>query len=123
MRTRRRHLDAGPLALDEGQSTLEEALVMPVVLLALLLIVQVGIVVRDALALDQAAREGARAMAVTASPDEARAAVERSAGPLDAARITTAVSDARKRGDEADVNLSYVEELRIPIVSKIVALH
>jgi len=109
--------------MDRGQTTLEAALAMPVVLLALLLIVQVGIVVRDALALDQAAREGARAMAITASPDETRAAVERSAGPLDATRIATDVSTAKKRGDPADVDLSYVEELHIPIMSKIVALH
>jgi Flp pilus assembly protein TadG len=108
---------------DAGQATLEAALAMPVVLLALLLIVQVGIVVRDALALDQAAREGARAMAITASPDEARAAVGRAAGPLDASRVATSVSDATKRGEDADVDLSYIEELRIPIVSKIVSLH
>ena len=108
---------------ERGQATLEAALAMPVVLLALLLIVQVGIVVRDALALDQAAREGVRTMAITASPDEARSAVARAAGPLDAGRITTDVSNATKRGDVADVDLSYVEELGIPIVSKIVALH
>ena len=95
---------------------------MPVVLIALLLIVQVGVVVRDALALDGAAREGARALSVTASADEARAAVTRSAGPLDAERITTGVSNATKRGDEADVRLSYVEKLSIPIVSHFISL-
>jgi hypothetical protein len=108
---------------DHGQATLEAALAMPIVLIALLLIVQVGIVVRDALALDQAAREGVRAMAITASPDDARSAVRRSAGPLDADRIATEVSPASKRGDPVDVDLAYTEELRIPIVSKIVALH
>ncbi len=108
---------------DRGQATLEAALAMPIVLLALLLIVQVGIVVRDALALDQAAREGVRAMAITASPDEARAAVRGSAGPLDADRIATEISSAATRGDSVGIDLSYTEELRIPVVSKIVALH
>lgn len=103
---------------DRGQATLEAALAMPIVLLALLLIVQVGIVVRDALALDQAAREGVRAMAVSASPDDARDAVGRAAGPLDAGRITITTSSSSKRGDNGQVELSYVEELRIPIVSR-----
>ena len=110
-------------ANDRGQATLEAALAMPIVLLALLLIVQVGIVVRDALALAEAAREGARAMSVTASDDDARSAVRRAAGPLDAGRIGVAISSAQMRGDAATVDLSYVEELRIPIVSKILALH
>ena len=108
---------------DEGQATLEAALAMPIVLLALLLIVQVGIVVRDALALDQAAREGVRTMAVTASPDDARDRVRSAAGPLDAGRITITTSSSGKRGDDASVDLSYIEELRIPIVSRFLELH
>jgi hypothetical protein len=95
---------------------------MPIVLLALLLVVQVGVVVRDALALSQAAREGARAMAVSASEDVARDAVARAAGPLDAGRIDIEVASPDRRGDPADVRLRYSEVLRIPIVSRIVTL-
>lgn len=95
---------------------------LPVVLIALLLIVQVGIVVRDALALVQAAREGARTAAITADDEEAIDAVRRSAGPLDADRIDVSIdpsSDERERGDLVTVRLRYEERLNIPIVSRL----
>jgi hypothetical protein len=108
---------------DDGQATLEAALTLPVVLLALLLIVQVGIVVRDALALTGAAREGARTAAVTASDDEARAAIRQAAGPLDAGRIEIAFAPSADwaAGEAITVRCSYVERLAIPIVSRIVS--
>jgi Flp pilus assembly protein TadG len=110
---------------DSGQATLEAALVLPVVLIALLLIVQVGVVVRDALALVQAAREGARAVAITARDDDATEAVHGSAGSLDAGRIAIAVSpdeSSRGLGDAVTITLAYTEHLSIPVVSRIVAL-
>ena len=110
---------------DDGQATVEAALTLPIVLIALLLIVQVGIVVRDALALAQAAREGARAAAVSADDDDAYAAIERAAGPLDAGRIEVELSPAegqRERGNAVTVELAYLERLSIPIVSRIVSL-
>jgi Flp pilus assembly protein TadG len=110
---------------DDGQATVEAALTLPIVLLALLLIIQVGIVVRDALALTQAAREGVRVAAVTASDEDAFAAVRAAAGPLDAERIDIDLSPAereRARGAMVAVNLSYVERLSIPIVSRILSL-
>src|ERR671923_156335 len=72
---------------DHGQATIEAALTLPVVLIALLLIVQVGLVVRDALALVQAAREGARAAAVSGNDDDARAAIRKSAACRIAAQV------------------------------------
>lgn len=92
------------------------------VLLALLLIVQVGLVVRDVLALVQAAREGARAAAVTARNDAAIEAIHRSAGPLDVGMIDISIEpaeDSRERGSPVWVHLRYTERLRIPIVSRI----
>lgn len=106
-----------------GQSTIEAAMALPVVLIALLLIVQVGVVVRDALALSSAAREGVRAVAIAASDEAASEAVRSSAGPLDADRIEIAVQpapDERDRGSLVTVVLRYTERLRIPIVDRIV---
>ena len=57
--------------LDGGQSTVELALCLPVVLMALLFVVQVGLVVRDQIRTVQAAREAARSAAVEASPGAA----------------------------------------------------
>ncbi len=98
---------------------------LPIVLIALLLIVQVGLVVRDALALVQAAREGARAAAISGEDEEAVDAVRRSAGPLDAASIEIEVDppeSSRERGSPVTVRLRYTERLRIPIVSRIAEL-
>lgn len=86
---------------------------------------QVGIVVRDALALTQAAREGARAAAITADDDAAVDAVRGAAGPLEGDRIEIAIappSADRRRGDPVSVRLAYEERLRIPIVSRMVSL-
>jgi hypothetical protein len=114
-----------PPTRERGQATIEAALTLPVVLIGLLLIVEVGLVVRDALALVQAAREGARAAAVVGTDDAVTTAVRRSAGPLDADRIETQVSPlpaGRERGTAITVTLRYEERLRIPIVSRIATL-
>lgn len=98
---------------------------LPVIVIALLLIVQVGLVVRDALALAQAAREGARSAAITALDDEAIEAVHRSAGPLEAERIEIAIEPSpseRQRGAPITVTVRYTERLRVPIVSRIATL-
>ena len=96
---------------------------LPVVLIALLMIVQVGIVVRDAMALIQAAREGARAAAVTGDDAAAADAARRAAGPLDAERIEVLIeppSGERVRASPVTVRLSYADRLTVPIVSKFV---
>ncbi|MEX0874632.1 MAG: TadE family protein [Actinomycetota bacterium] len=108
---------------ESGQATVEAALTFPVVLIALLLIVQVGIVVRDALALTQAAREGVRTAAITASDDRTVESIRRAAGPLAFGRIEIDIdpgAEARERGEPVSVRLRYTERLRIPIVSRIV---
>ena len=48
-----------------GQSTVEFALVLPLVVLLVLFVVQGGLIVRDQLLVSHAAREAARAAAVT----------------------------------------------------------
>jgi len=86
------------------------------VLIALLLVVQVTVVVRDALALGLAAREGAREAAVSGDDARAAATVRRSASSLDADRIAVRVQpspDARRRGDPVTVTLDYVERVRV----------
>ncbi len=91
-------------------------------LVALLLVVQVGLVVRDALALAVAAREGAREAAVSADDTRATAAVRRSAGPLEVERIDVVIEPAtedRHRGEPVSVDLRYRVRIRIPVVDRI----
>lgn len=96
---------------------------LPVLLIGLLLVVQVGVVVRDVLALDLAAREGAREASVSSDDSRVREAVRRTAAALDAGAITVDVSPAaaeRRRGEPIRVSLSYPERIRIPVVGRFV---
>ena len=60
-----------------GQATVEFAFVLPLVVLALLAVVQVGVVVRDQLGVVHAAREAARAASVDPDPGRAVRAAHR----------------------------------------------
>jgi Flp pilus assembly protein TadG len=51
----------GSVARDDGQATVEFALLLPVLVLAAVAIIQVGLVVRDFVSVVHAAREAARA--------------------------------------------------------------
>jgi hypothetical protein len=106
----------------DGQATIEAALTLPIVLIALLMIVQVGVVVRDALSLTHAAREGARAAVVTDDDAAIHQAVIGAAGSLDADGIDIAIDPSqagRRRGESVRIDLAYELRLSIPIVSRI----
>lgn len=60
-----------------GQATVEFALVLPLVVMAMMALIQVGLVVRDQLAVVHAAREAARAASVDPDPARAVAAARR----------------------------------------------
>ncbi len=74
-----------------GQATVEFALLLPVAVVALLLIAQIGLVVRTRVMLTHAAREGVRVAAVGGSDAEVTAAVI-DAGSLDPTRLTVGVA-------------------------------
>lgn len=94
------------------------------VLLALLLIVEVGVVVRDALALGLAAREGARAGAVTGTEEAVWDAVRRAAGPLDVEGIELQLEPdpaERRRREPLSLELRYEVSVRLPVVDRFVS--
>jgi len=109
---------------ERGQATVEAAMTLPIVLIALLLIVQVGVVVRDAMALVQASREGARTAAVTGDDASTADAVRAADGSLEDSRVVIDIqppSGERTRGGQITLHLSYADKLTIPIVSKLVS--
>jgi Flp pilus assembly protein TadG len=101
---------------DGGQATVELALVLPLVALVLLLVLQVGLVVRDRLLVAHAAREAARAAAVTDDDrgGAARRAGER-AGSLDDGRLEVTVADGGVDGT-VTATANYVSSTDVPIV-------
>ena len=99
---------------ERGQSTVELVLSLPVVVLALLLVLQVGLVARAQVLVVDAAREGARAAAVEGTGAAASGAAEATPG-LDPVRL---VVDATvgPPGDDATVTVRYRMPTDVPLV-------
>ena len=100
-------------ALDRGSAAVEFALLLPILLLLLLALVQVGVVARDALVLTQASRAGAREAAVQPSVDAVDDAVRAAAASLDPERLRVDVSWSGTRGAPVTVSVAY----DVPIVA------
>jgi Flp pilus assembly protein TadG len=83
----------------------------------LLVVVQVGLVVRDQILLTHAAREGARAAAVDAAPGAALTAA-RAAGGLDPARLAVEVTGRGGPGTRVQVVATYDEPDDLPLVGR-----
>lgn len=97
---------------------MEAALALPVLVLAALLSVQSAVVVRDALAVELAAREGAREAAVTASDQRVAQAVRRAAPGL-ADRLEVEVEppeSERRRGQPVTVRVGYDKRVTLPLL-------
>jgi hypothetical protein len=100
-----------PARRDAGQATVEFAFVLPLVVLAALAVIQVGLVVRDQLGVVHAAREAARAASVDRDPDAPRRAARRT---LPGAEVE--VGERRRVGDEITVTVEYHSVTDLPLV-------
>ena len=74
---------------DAGQATVETALLLPIIALALLAVIQIGLIVHARVMVTHAAREGARAAAVGDGASRVRDTVIASGG-LAGDRLTVA---------------------------------
>ncbi len=103
---------------ERGQALVETALAVPVVLAIALGVVLAGQVVHASVAVQAAAREAGRSLAVAPSRDEGLAAAEANARAvadghgLDGARLTLALDPgAFARGGTARAHVAYAVEL------------
>jgi Flp pilus assembly protein TadG len=103
---------------DGAQSTVELALLLPVVVLLLLAVLQVGLLGRDLLLVAHASREAARAAAVEADPGAARRAAIASSG-LRADRVKVRTSGRDGPGSRVRVVVSYRAPTSVPIVGRL----
>jgi Flp pilus assembly protein TadG len=101
---------------EKGQAAIELALCLPILALLLLALVQVAVVVRDQVAVVHAAREGARAAAVTGAGPADGVAAAREAVRLDPGRLDV---DAA-RGEVVRVVVSYRSPTDVPLVGRLV---
>jgi TadE-like protein len=105
---------------DGGQAAVELALVLPLVAVLLLMVVQVGLVVRAQVLVIHGAREGARAAAVDAADGAARAAVVAGTG-LDGDRLEVDVDGRDGPGSRVSVEVRYRVPTDVPLVGAFVA--
>ena len=106
----------GSRTLDGGQASVEAALVLPVVVLALLLVLQTGLLIRDQVLVTHTAREGARVAAVEADEDAAVEAA-RSAAGLDPDRLSVEVGTPLASGERVRVEIRYRAPIVVPVLS------
>ncbi|HPU38544.1 MAG TPA: TadE/TadG family type IV pilus assembly protein [Microthrixaceae bacterium] len=86
-----------------GQATVELALVLPVVMIVLVLVIQLGLLARDRVLTVHAARTAARSVAVDPSGAAARAALDRLDGP---GRFTMTIGGDTSPGGIATVTVT-----------------
>ncbi len=107
------------MSRQRGQATVELALGLPVVLLGVLLVVQVGLVVADQVRVVHAAREGVRVASVDDRAGEARRAAVEAAG-LAPARTAVSVGDRGPPGRTVRVEVTYRAPTDVPLAGALV---
>lgn len=100
---------------DRGQATTELALLLPVVVVLLLSVLQLGLVARDVLLVTHAAREAARAAAVDDAPGAARRAALAGSG-LRSDRLQVTQSGRAGYGSRVLVRVTYRIPTTVPII-------
>jgi Flp pilus assembly protein TadG len=99
-----------------GTAAVEFALVLPLVLVMALALVQIGLLVRDRLLVESAARAGARAAALQPDDVAVRSAVAGAAPSLDGAAIDVTVTREGAQGTPVSVTVGYHDAVRVPLV-------
>jgi Flp pilus assembly protein TadG len=103
-------------ARERGTAAVEFALVLPLVLIIALAMVQVGILVKDELVVEEAARAGARQAAVTPDDNSARQAALDAAVSLDPERAEVTVTRTGGSGSPVTVTFLYHAPVSVPLV-------
>ena len=98
-----------------GQSTVELALVLPIVALFALMIVQVGMALRAQVLATHAAREAVRVVAVSNDPARAAPAVAEASG-FDPTSVTVNVAGSADPGSDVTVSIEHVYSTDVPLI-------
>ena len=99
-----------------GQATVEAALLLPVIALALLAVIQIGLVVHARVMVTHAAREGVRAAAVHRGDGEVREAVIASGG-LAPDRLSVTTTGTTER---VTVVVRYEAPTNVPLIGPLI---
>ena len=94
---------------------MELALVLPLVMMLLLAVVQLGLLVRDQILVVHAAREAVREAAVDPAPDAARRAALASS-TLTESRVTVSATGRGAVGSRVRVDVAYRAPTAVPLL-------
>lgn len=100
---------------DGGQASVELALVLPLVMILLLTVAQLGLLVRDQILVVHAAREAARQAAVDPAADAPRKAAVASSS-LNDSRLTVTTTGRGAAGSRVRVEVAYRTPSAMPLV-------
>ena len=106
----------------KGQSLVETALVLPIIILIIMGIIDFGMMFNNYLIVSNASREGARTAAVGATDSKIVSVVKTVSATLDNTKISTVISPVealRKKGDEVVVKVIYEYELLTPMIESL----
>jgi Flp pilus assembly protein TadG len=103
---------------DEGQATVELALVLPLLVAMVLLVIQVAMVASERIQLDHVARVAARAAVEDPSPSAVARAAE-AASDLDARRLSVSVRGGSEPGDAVSVRVRYTAVTDVALVGRL----
>jgi|SRR5919108_5370279 Flp pilus assembly protein TadG len=102
---------------ERGTAAVEFALVLPLVMIVALALVQTGLLVRDRLLVEAAARAAARAAAVTDDAAAIREAALGAAPSLDGAALVVSAERQGVRGAPVTASVGYRAVVRVPFVT------
>jgi Flp pilus assembly protein TadG len=102
---------------ERASAAVEFALVLPLVLVMVLALLQVGLLVKDRLVVEESARAGAREGAVTTDDAEVTRAATEAAVSLDPRRLEVAVQREGGAGDPVTVRVTYHAPVAVPLVA------
>lgn len=107
---------------NSGQSLVEFALLMPLILLLLMAIIEFGFMFNAYITLTSASREGARLASLSASNSAIETRVDLVANHLDLSEIDVSITPSyRDRGDMVTVTVNYDYVMITPIISSVLS--
>ncbi len=104
-----------------GQSLVETAIVLPIILLIIMGIIEFGLLFNNYIIITNASREGARKAAIGGTDSEIIQVVENVTTTLELSRMTISVSpslSSRRHGTQVKVEVVYRAGLITPIIGE-----